>query len=54
LRNRTDITLFTLAAAERKDGRRRAEAINASDIAILCFLDTAARQAVDAIVNPAV
>ncbi|AET92265.1 N-acetyl-gamma-glutamyl-phosphate reductase [Burkholderia sp. YI23] len=54
LRNRTDITLFTLAAAERKDARRRAEAINACDIAILCLPDAAAREAVDAIVNPAV
>lgn len=39
LRNRTDIKLFTLAAAERKDARRRAEAINACDIAILCLPD---------------
>jgi N-acetyl-gamma-glutamyl-phosphate reductase len=54
LRNRTDITLFTLAAAERKNARRRAEAINACDIAILCLPDAAAREAVDAIVNPAV
>ncbi|GAB5097412.1 MULTISPECIES: N-acetyl-gamma-glutamyl-phosphate reductase [unclassified Caballeronia] len=54
LRDRTDITLFTLAAEERKDSRRRAEAINACDIAILCLPDAAAREAVDAIVNPAV
>lgn len=54
LRNRIDITLLTLAAAERKDARRRAEAINTCDIAILCLPDTAAREAVDAIVNPAV
>jgi N-acetyl-gamma-glutamyl-phosphate reductase len=54
LRNRTDITLLTLPAAERKDARRRAEAINACDIAILCLPDAAAREAVDAIVNPAV
>ncbi|MCE4573890.1 N-acetyl-gamma-glutamyl-phosphate reductase [Caballeronia sp. CLC5] len=54
LRNRTDITLFTLAAAERKNARRRAEAINACDIAILCLPDAAAREAVEAIVNPAV
>src|SRR6201996_3792829 len=54
LRNRTDIELFTLAAAERKDSRRRAEAINACDIAILCLPDAAAREAVDGIVNPAV
>lgn len=54
LRNRTDIRLFTLAAAERKDPRRRAEAINACDIAILCLPDAAAREAVSAIVNPEV
>jgi N-acetyl-gamma-glutamyl-phosphate reductase len=34
--------------------RRRAEAINACDIAILCLPDAAAREAVAAIVNPAV
>ncbi|NSX13066.1 N-acetyl-gamma-glutamyl-phosphate reductase [Cupriavidus taiwanensis] len=54
LRNRTDIRLMTLAAAERKDLRRRAQAINACDIAILCLPDAAAREAVGAIVNPAV
>jgi len=54
LRDRTDITLFTLPAADRKNARRRAEAINACDIAILCLPDAAAREAVDAIANPAV
>lgn len=54
LRDRTDIRLLTLAAAERKDSRRRAEAINACDIAMLCLPDAAAREAVAAIVNPAV
>ncbi|KWF30782.1 N-acetyl-gamma-glutamyl-phosphate reductase [Burkholderia pseudomultivorans] len=54
LRGRTDLRLFTLPAAERKDPRRRAEAINACDIAILCLPDAAAREAVEAIVNPAV
>ncbi|CAG2139524.1 N-acetyl-gamma-glutamyl-phosphate reductase [Cupriavidus numazuensis] len=54
LRGRTDLRLFTLAASERKDPRRRAEAINACDIAILCLPDAAAREAVNAIVNPAV
>lgn len=54
LRNRTDIRLFTLGNADRKDARRRAEAINACDFAILCLPDAAAREAVDAIVNPAV
>jgi len=54
LRNRTDIRLSTLAADERKDLRRRAEALNACDITILCLPDAAAREAVNAIVNPAV
>ena len=54
LRGRTDLSLFTLGASERKDPRRRAEAINACDIAILCLPDAAAREAVNAIVNPAV
>ncbi|MFC4277684.1 N-acetyl-gamma-glutamyl-phosphate reductase [Achromobacter aloeverae] len=54
LRNRTDISLLTLAAAERRDARRRAQAINACDIAILCLPDAAAREAVGAIVNPTV
>jgi N-acetyl-gamma-glutamyl-phosphate reductase len=54
LRGRTDLSLFTLAASERKDPRRRAEAINACDIAILCLPDAAAREAVNTIVNPAV
>ncbi|BCQ28466.1 N-acetyl-gamma-glutamyl-phosphate reductase (plasmid) [Caballeronia sp. NK8] len=54
LRGRTDLTLMTLPATERKDVRRRAEAINACDIAILCLPDRAAREAVGAIVNPAV
>jgi N-acetyl-gamma-glutamyl-phosphate reductase len=52
LRDRTDIRVLTLAAAERKDPKRRAEAINACDIAMLCLPDAAAREAVDAIVNP--
>jgi N-acetyl-gamma-glutamyl-phosphate reductase len=54
LRDRSDLKLFTLPAAQRKDSKRRAEAINACDIAILCLPDVAAREAVDAIVNPAV
>ena len=54
LRDRTDLKLSTLPAEERKDPQRRAEAINACDIAILCLPDAAAREAVDTIVNPAV
>jgi len=54
LRARTDLQLLTLPAAQRKDPHRRAEAINACDIAILCLPDAAAREAVAAIENPAV
>ena len=54
LHDRADLRLLTLPTEERKDPRRRAEAINTSDIAILCLPDAAAREAVDAIVNPAV
>ena len=54
LHGRTDLRLLTLPDAERKDQRRRAEAINAADIAILCLPDAAARDAVSSIVNPAV
>lgn len=54
LRGRADLRLLTLAEADRKDPRRRADAINASDIAILCLPDEPARQAVASIVNPQV
>ena len=54
LRGRTDLRLLTLAEGDRKDPQRRAEAINASDIAILCLPDEPARQAVASIVNPEV
>lgn len=52
LRGRTGLQLLTLAASDRKDPQRRAEAINACDIAILCLPDAAARDAVASIVNP--
>ncbi|MEJ2896548.1 N-acetyl-gamma-glutamyl-phosphate reductase [Bordetella avium] len=54
LRGRDDLRILTLPAAERKDSQRRAEAINQCDIAILCLPDSAAREAVAAIRNPAV
>jgi N-acetyl-gamma-glutamyl-phosphate reductase len=54
LHDRADLRLLTLPAEDRKDSRRRAEAINACDVAILCLPDAAAREAVNAIVNPAV
>ena len=54
LRDRNDLQLLTLPAAERKDAQRRAAAINDCDIAILCLPDAAARDAVKTIENPAV
>jgi N-acetyl-gamma-glutamyl-phosphate reductase len=52
LQGRTDLQLVTLAPEHRKDPQRRAEAINACDIAILCLPDAAARDAVASIENP--
>ncbi|WP_249673651.1 N-acetyl-gamma-glutamyl-phosphate reductase [Pseudomonas abieticivorans] len=54
LHGRTDLTLVTLPAEQRKDPKHRAEAINACDIAILCLPDEAARAAVASLHNPAV
>ncbi|MFJ4067612.1 N-acetyl-gamma-glutamyl-phosphate reductase [Pseudomonas sp. NPDC089996] len=54
LQGRDDLRLLTLPEAERKDPRRRREAINSADIALLCLPDDAARDAVAAIENPAV
>src|SRR5471032_3607454 len=52
LQGRTDLRLVTLPPEHRKDQQRRAEAINACDIAILCLPDAAARDAVASIENP--
>jgi len=54
LRERSDLRLVTLSPEHRKDPQRRAEMINACDIAILCLPDDAARDAVASIENPAV
>ncbi|MGY6271490.1 N-acetyl-gamma-glutamyl-phosphate reductase [Achromobacter denitrificans] len=54
LRERPDLRLLTLPEGQRKDPRRRAEAINACDVAILCLPDEPARQAAASISNPAV
>lgn len=54
LGGRRDITLRSLPADQRKDPLRRAEALNACDVAILCLPDAAAREAVDWIENPRV
>jgi len=54
LAGRRDLRLRTLPEAQRKDAQRRAEALNACDIAILCLPDAAAREAVGWIENPRV
>ena len=54
LHGRQDLRLLTLPDAERKDPKRRAEAINSADIALLCLPDDAARDAVATLHNPAV
>ncbi|MDR9836456.1 N-acetyl-gamma-glutamyl-phosphate reductase [Herbaspirillum huttiense] len=54
LRDRKDLRILTLPAAERKDAARRAEAINSADIALLCLPDAAAREAITLIENPKV
>ena len=54
LRDRPDLRLIKLDPEHRKDARRRAEIINACDIAILCLPDDAARDAVASIENPGV
>lgn len=54
LHGRSDLRLVTLPDADRKNPQRRAEAINACDIAILCLPDEPARQAAASVVNPQV
>ena len=51
LQGRSDIVVNTLPLAHRKDPQRRAEALNACDIAILCLPDDAARDAVGLLTN---
>lgn len=52
LQARTDLTLVTLPAEQRKNAKSRAAAINACDIAVLCLPDDAARAAAASIENP--
>lgn len=54
LAGRDDIAVLTLPQDERKHPRRRMEAINGCDFAILCLPDDAARAAVLSVENPAV
>ena len=54
LAGRPDLELLRLGEAERKDTARRREALNATDVAILCLPDAAAREAVALIDTPSV
>ena len=54
LAGRSDITLLTLPADQRKHPAHRAEALNACDLALLCLPDDAAREAVAMIRRPGV
>ena len=54
LHGRSDLRLLTLPEADRKNAARRAEAINACDIAVLCLPDGPAREAAASVVNPGV
>ncbi len=53
LAGRSELSLATLADAERKDPVARKSALNAADVVILCLPDEAAREAVTLIDNPA-
>jgi len=54
LQGRSELTLVSLAEAERKDARARARALNEAELVILCLPDEAAREAVALIENPQV
>jgi len=54
LNGRSGLRLLTLPESDRKNPQRRADAINSSDIAILCLPDEPARQAAASVVNPKV
>lgn len=52
LENRDDIELIILPEDKRKDPTARKEAINSSDITILCLPDAAAKESVSFVENP--
>ncbi|BCH25676.1 N-acetyl-gamma-glutamyl-phosphate reductase [Mesorhizobium sp. L-8-3] len=51
LADRDDLTVLSIPVERRKDQAARAEFLNASDIAILCLPDDAARESVSLIAN---
>ncbi|MCL4545967.1 MAG: N-acetyl-gamma-glutamyl-phosphate reductase [Chloroflexi bacterium] len=54
LRGRIDIELVSIDPERRKDAGERKRLLNAVDVAILCLPDSAAREAVALVENPAV
>lgn len=54
LDGRTDIEFIRLDDKDRKDSKKREEALNQCDLAVLCLPDDAAREAVSLIKNPRV
>lgn len=52
LLSRSDVSLLSLRAEERKDVAARRRALNEADVSILCLPDDAAREAVALIENP--
>lgn len=52
LKERSDIELITLPDADRKDPKKRKEAVNFADICFLCLPDEAARETVAMMENP--
>ena len=53
LKGRTDITLLEIPVEKRKDPETKREFLNRADIVILCLPDSAARESVAMIDNPA-
>lgn len=54
LAGRTDVEFIRLDEHDRKDSKKREQALNACDLAILCLPDDAAREAVELVRNPRV
>ena len=52
LNERSDIELITLPDADRKDPKKRKEAVNFADICFLCLPDEAAKETVAMVENP--
>ena len=54
LEGRTDIEFIRLDDKDRKDSKKREQALNECDLAVLCLPDDAAREAVSLVRNPRV